>query len=623
MPKLRIGGAALNQTPLDWKGNFENIVNAINEAKKQNIDVLCLPELCIPGYGCEDLFNHQWLIERSVIQLQKIIPYCINITVAMGLPIVFENKTYNCACMIKDGRILGISAKQHLANGGVYYEPRWFTPWPKEKVAQIEIDNNYYDIGDIIYEIDVIKIGFEICEDAWIKDRPACRLVEKNVDLILNPSGSHFAFEKSIERQKLVIDSSKKFNCAYLYVNLLGNEAGEIIYDGEILLARNGQYLSKNRTFQFVNYSIISNDIDFKKSVAENTIETEYLPRNEQFARAVSLGLFDYLRKSHSQGFVISLSGGADSSCCAVLVAEMIKRGVDELGIKEFVSKAGLSIDEEHLADLTIKQLTSKILTCAYQATENSSAKTLESAGNLAKEVGAQFFHWDINDAVNVFNTIIEKALNQKLTWEKDDITLQNIQARTRSPLIWMLANIKNSLLLTTSNRSEIDVGYATMDGDTSGSLAPVAGISKTFLRNWLKWAQNELGYHCLEDVNKLTPTAELRPSERHQTDETDLMPYTILEKIERLAIWERKSPAQIYVTLNNQQIEAPEILAEHIDKFFTLLARNQWKRERMAPSFQLDDFNINPRSWFRFPILSAGFLEELEELRKNVKEQL
>lgn len=623
MPKLRIGGAALNQTPLDWKGNFENIVNAINEAKKQNIDVLCLPELCIPGYGCEDLFNHQWLIKRSVIQLQKIIPYCINITVALGLPIVFENKTYNCACMIKDGRILGISAKQHLANGGVYYEPRWFTPWPKEKVAQIEIDNNYYDIGDIIYEIDVIKIGFEICEDAWIKDRPACRLVEKNVDLILNPSGSHFAFEKSIERQKLVIDSSKKFNCAYLYVNLLGNEAGEIIYDGEILLARNGQYLSKNRTFQFVNYSLISNDIDFKKSVAENTIETEYLPRNEQFARAVSLGLFDYLRKSHSQGFVISLSGGADSSCCAVLVAEMIKRGVDELGIKEFVSKAGLSIDEEHLADLTIKQLTSKILTCAYQATENSSAKTLESAGNLAKEVGAQFFHWDINDAVNVFNTIIEKALNQKLTWEKDDITLQNIQARTRSPLIWMLANIKNSLLLTTSNRSETDVGYATMDGDTSGSLAPVAGISKTFLRNWLKWAQNELGYHCLEDVNKLTPTAELRPSERHQTDETDLMPYPILEKIERLAIWERKSPAQIYVTLNNQQIEAPEILAEHIDKFFTLLARNQWKRERMAPSFQLDDFNINPRSWFRFPILSAGFLEELEELRKNVKEQL
>lgn len=623
MPKLRIGGAALNQTPLDWKGNFENIVNAINEAKKQNIDVLCLPELCIPGYGCEDLFNHQWLIERSVIQLQKIIPYCINITVAMGLPIVFENKTYNCACMIKDGRILGISAKQHLANGGVYYEPRWFTPWPKEKVAQIEIDNNYYDIGDIIYEIDGIKVGFEICEDAWIKDRPACRLVEKNIDLILNPSGSHFAFEKSIERQKLVIDSSKKFNCAYLYVNLLGNEAGEIIYDGEILLARNGQYLSKNRTFQFVNYSIISNDIDFKKSVEENTIEIEYLPRNEQFARAVSLGLFDYLRKSHSQGFVISLSGGADSSCCAVLVAEMIKRGVDELGIKEFVSKAGLSIDEDHLADLTIKQLTSKILTCAYQATENSSAKTLESAGNLAKEVGAQFFHWDINNAVNVFNTIIEKALNQKLTWEKDDITLQNIQARTRSPLIWMLANIKNSLLLTTSNRSEADVGYATMDGDTSGSLAPIAGISKTFLKNWLEWAQNELGYHCLEDVNKLTPTAELRPGERHQTDETDLMPYPILEKIERLAIWERKSPAQIYVTLNNRQIEAPELLAKHIDKFFTLLARNQWKRERMAPSFQLDDFNINPRSWFRFPILSAGFLEELEELRKNVKEQL
>ena len=97
-------------------------------------------------------------------------------------------------------------------------------------------------------------------------------------------------------------------------------------------------------------------------------------------------------------------------------------------------------------------------------------------------------------------------------------------------------------------------------------------------------------------------------------------MPYHILEKIERLAIWERKSPAQVYETLSNQHVEIPEILTDHICKFYTLLARNQWKRERMAPSFQLDDFNINPRSWFRFPILSSAFQEELEELRKNVK---
>ena len=319
------------------------------------------------------------------------------------------------------------------------------------------------------------------------------------------------------------------------------------------------------------------------------------------------------MRKSHNQGFVLSLSGGADSSCCAILVAEMIKRGVAELGTKGFVSKAGLSLDEENPEELTIEQLTSRMLTCAYQATENSSPQTLESANTLAKEIGAQFFHWKINDALSFFKTTIEKALDQ-------DLTLQNIQARTRSPLIWMLANKKNSLLLTTSNRSEADVGYATMDGDTSGSLAPVAGVSKTFLRNWLKWAQDELGYHCLEGVNKLTPTAELRPGEQHQTDETDLMPYHILEKIERLAIWERKSPAQVYETLSNQQVETPEILTDHICKFYTLLARNQWKRERMAPSFQLDDFNINPRSWFRFPILSSAFQEELEELRKNVK---
>ena len=98
---------------------------------------------------------------------------------------------------------MGFSAKQHLANGGVYYEPRWFTPWPKEKVAHIEINNNQYDIGDIIYEIERIKVGFEICEDAWIKDRPACRLVKENIDLILNPSGSHMHLKNPLKDRPL------------------------------------------------------------------------------------------------------------------------------------------------------------------------------------------------------------------------------------------------------------------------------------------------------------------------------------------------------------------------------------------------------------------------------------
>ena len=238
----------------------------------------------------------------------------------------------------------------------------------------------------------------------------------------------------------------------------------------------------------------------------------------------------------------------------------------------------------------------------------------------MAESIGASFHAWQIDDAVNSYTHKIEKVIQRPLAWETDDIALQNIQARSRSPIIWMLANIKRAVLLTTSNRSEGDVGYATMDGDTSGSLAPIAGIDKPFIMQWLKWAEKNLGYTGLASVNALQPTAELRPPDKTQTDEKDLMPYSILVAIEKLAIRDRKSPTEVFVELAKPEnflgTDQP-MLKGYIKKFFRLWAANQWKRERLAPSFHLDDLNVDPRSWCRFPILSGSFAEELEELDK------
>ena len=172
--------------------------------------------------------------------------------------------------------------------------------------------------------------------------------------------------------------------------------------------------------------------------------------------------------------------------------------------------------------------------------------------------------------------------------------------------------------MLTTSNRSEGDVGYATMDGDTSGSLAPIAGIDKPFLLQWLRWAESKRGYIGLNKVNNLQPTAELRPLERAQTDEKDLMPYTILVEIEKLAIHDRKPPVDVYSELVVRNLAPASELKKHIHKFFTLWSINQWKRERIAPSFHIDDINVDPRSWCRFPILSGSFRQELEELKNK-----
>jgi NAD+ synthase (glutamine-hydrolysing) len=611
--KLRIGGATVNQIPFDWKNNSRNILEAIQEAVRQNVKVLCLPELCLTAYGCEDVFLSDWLPVRAWQELNRIREYCDNITVSIGLPIRMDEITYNGACVIHNKKILGITLKQNLARDGVHYEPRWFNPWPANTVSQIELDGEVISVGDLIYEVEGIRFGFEICEDAWLKDnRPGYRLLERGVDLILNPSASHYALMKSLLReQEVVIDGSRTFNCVYLFANLLGNEAGRMIYDGDIIIGQKGKLIAVNKRLSFRNYNVLSTEVDFDNGEKSEVLaSTDNKEKNEELAQAVSLGLFDYLRKSKANGFVLSLSGGADSSSCAIMVAEMVKRASKELGWKEF--NRAMSVDES-TGDW--KSAVGQLLTCAYQGTKNSSTDTLNAARQLAESIGAGFHHWTIDDEVTSYSQKIEAALGRKLQWETDDITLQNIQARTRSPIIWMLANVKRAVLLTTSNRSEGAVGYATMDGDTSGSFAPIAGLSKVFLLQWLKWAETKLDHVGLKYTNNLQPTAELRPLSRHQTDESDLMPYPILLEIERHAIQDRKSPIEVFEIMKaNHDRDA---LKGYIRKFFKLWSANQWKRERLAPSLHLDDWNVDPRTWCRFPILSSGFAEDLSKLEE------
>ncbi len=607
---LKIGGATVNQTPFDWESNVANILSAIRAAKEQQVAILCLPELCLTGYGCEDVFLSDWLSAKAWKHLQEIIPHCESITVCIGLPVRFGGVTYNGACVISNKNILGVTLKQNLARDGVHYEPRWFDAWPSGSIKEIEIDGQLIQVGDLIYKTNGIKFGFEICEDAWRKEkRPGYKLQERGVDLILNPSASHFAMGKSVLREKEVaIDGSKIFNCAYVFTNLLGNEAGRMIYDGDIIFAQHGRLLKINDRLSLKPFNLQVCEINFdQQELSEVHTNTDNKKANEELARATSLALFDYLRKSKAKGFVLSLSGGADSSLCAVLVSEMVRRVSVELGWEKFNKAVGL------VGIINTKSAMNKLLTTAYQGTKNSSDTTLTAARELANSIGADFHSWLIDAEVESYENKIETVLGRKLSWENDDIAKQNIQARSRSPIIWLLANLKQSILLTTSNRSEGDVGYATMDGDTSGSLAPIAGLDKPFVIQWLKWAEKELGYIGLRYVNQLQPTAELRPIERTQTDEKDLMPYSILAEIETLAIQERKAPIDVYAILSNGK--ADQQLKEYIKKFFRLWSANQWKRERLAPSFHLDDINVDPRSWCRFPILSGGFAEELKEL--------
>jgi NAD+ synthase (glutamine-hydrolysing) len=266
----------------------------------------------------------------------------------------------------------------------------------------------------------------------------------------------------------------------------------------------------------------------------------------------------------------------------------------------------------------------SQLLSCVYQATRNSSETTRHAAETVAKAVGADYQEWDVDALVEGYRTMVERGIGRELAWETDDIPLQNIQARVRAPGVWMLTNIRNALLLATSNRSEAAVGYATMDGDTSGGLSPIAGIDKAFLRQWLRWMESEglppvvPPMPELRVINVQAPTAELRPSEEGQTDESDLMPYPILDAIEKHAIRDKKLPLEVWQIMVETHPDCDrETLRAWVIKFFRLWSRNQWKRERYAPCFHVDDKNLDPKTWCRFPILSSGFRDEIAELER------
>jgi NAD+ synthase (glutamine-hydrolysing) len=443
----------------------------------------------------------------------------------------------------------------------------------------------------------------------------------------------------------------------YVYANLLGCEAGRLIYDGDTVICSHGAVVQEGERFSFRDVIVTTGVVDIGRSQLLRRTQASFRPdlngsvgrvtvrgvtlsrtsksspargevlmsKHEEFLNAVTLGLFDYLRKSRSEGFVVSLSGGVDSSAASCLVALMVQRACKELTFKGFAKK--LSYISWIRRARTESQAIRRILACVYQRTPQSSQVTRKAATELAKEIGAEFFDVDISKLVAGYEELISKATGVKLSWKEHDLPLQNIQARVRSPSVWLLANLRKSLLLSTSNRSEAAVGYTTMDGDSSGGLSPLGGIDKAYLRTWLAWLENEGApglktFSSLRRVNAQAPTAELRPQKENQTDEKDLMPYEVLDSIERYAIRDKLLPEDVrnlIVAQYGKRFTASDLTA-WVVRFFRLWSCNQWKRERYAPSFHLDDESLDPKTWCRFPILSGGYEEELKKLGRKPK---
>jgi len=671
-----IAAATLNQTVGDWAGNARRIAAVITEARARGVRLLVLPEMCIPGYSLGDRLLMRGTIERSWRVLEELSATTQGMVVLIGLPVRHRDVLYNVVAIVANGRIEALVPKENLATGDVQYENRWFSGWPRGRVEVFEAPGRHLPIGSMLFQAQGIgRFGVEVCEDGWKGNRPGSGYALAGALIICNPSASWFVLGKHRVRRDMCEQISREDHVVYCYTSLLGCDATKLIFDGSVFLTQDGAILAEGRRFLFgEEWEIVDRVVDLASLERTRMEEGSWRQQVESIQRgelgempiihriagsyptsvpppatapywlrdttpvdtidpsldwlvdsglippfvatdlphlelelALALALREYRGKCGIQGFTLALSGGRDSAMCAVLIARAIR------------------YDHLELSEEEVKEQVGRVFTTAYMATDNSGSATRTAAAALAAELGTTHYDGAIQDALSTHIDLCAQMTGTQLSWEDKahDIPLQNVQARLRGSLIWMIANLNQSLLIATSNKSEAAVGYATMDGDTSGGIAPIADVPKSLVSLWLAWAARYHRYDSLVSVTAIPATAELRPPSEGQTDEDDLMPFAVLDQLMYHFVQRGMDPVQMFRTLWPEMQDRyrgdPHGFADHIEKFVKLFCRAQWKRERFAISFRVTAFDLDPKTGFRFPPVQAPFTEELAELRLHV----
>lgn len=669
--------ASLNQTVGDWEGNERRSLEAIAAARDAGAKLLLLPEMCVSGYSLGDRLLRTGTVERSWDRLLRLAEASRGMAIAAGLPVLFEGVLYNAMGLLADGKLAGLVAKENLAVGDVEYENRYFTPWPHGRLVEYRgPDGAVVPLGTQMFELPGLgTVAFEICEDAWKGIRPGSTYALAGAEILMNPSASWFTIGKHRARRRMVEQISREDHCVYMYASLLGCDATRLIFDGSLILAMNGRTLAEGDRFVFTrDWAMIHQVVDLSElrhvrmeegswrdqlgraragtfgaspsvvrvpgdystdaespppapywippepphpdpslkylegSALDGRAITERDLNHLELELALALGLRDYVRKSGIKKLCLALSGGRDSAMVALIVARMYKYWHPDLPKDD------------------LKRLVGEKFVCAYMATENSGGATHDAAVAVAREIGATFLDGQIQPALTSAHEAVEAMTGEDLSWSeaRHDLTLQNIQARLRGMLIWTVANIHNALLLVTSNKSEAAVGYTTMDGDSSGGVAPIADVPKSLVKLYLAWARQFHALAGFDRVDVMEATAELRPPGRAQTDEADLMPFPVLDQLMFAFVQLGLDPAEMFRRLWPAMKGAYDgdyrAFAAHVKKFVRLFCFAQWKRERFAISFRVTAFDLDPKTGFRFPPVQAPFTEELADLDRLVE---
>ena len=633
----------------DCRYNAEQIFTLIREADSQGVKILVLPELCLTGYTCGDLFLHDTLLDGAMEGLRTILAATrhLEILAVFGMPLRASGKLYNCAVAIQKGEIVAIVPKTYLCSYGECSENRWFdsfngfdrpitlaVPCPDEGTDML-----YTTMGQKVITckgMPDLKIGIELCEDLWAIDPPSRRLAEAGATLILNPAASSEATGKAAYRRQLVAGQSGRLICGYIFANAgEGESTTDVVYAGHHMIAENGYLLAEKRfctgltiaeidvqklTYERRRMTTFPAQPSFRETdrgcvgtawaeftptvtkIRRHISPTPFIPENaadraarcEEILSIAALGLKKRLEHTHAKTAVVGLSGGLDSTLALLTTA--------------------LAMGMLHRPATDIVAIT---MPCF-----GTTARTKNNAVVLAERLGVTLRTIPIGDTV--------KSHFKDIGHSMDDhsVTFENAQARERTQVLMDVANQTGGLVIGTGDLSELALGWATYNGDHMSMYSVNASIPKTLVRHLVDYVardnlqKDEDLTHVLEDILDTPVSPELLPAvqgEISQKTEDLVGPYELhdffLYYIIRWGFGPRKVLRLAEYALGRHYDR--EILLKWLKNFYRRFFVQQFKRSCLPDGPKIGSVGFSPRGDWKMPsdAVSRLWLEELETL--------
>ena len=627
----------------DVEYNVQQIESLIAQAEGRGVEIMVMPELCLTGYSCQDLFKQQALIDRAEQGVMLLLDFTrkLDIVTVVGLPVVINSLLYNCAAVIQSGSLLGIIPKTYLPNYGEFYEKRWFASAQDLNPADIYFAGSPIHVTpepQLFVTADGVKFGTEICEDVWAPIPPSNNLALAGADIILNLSASNELIGKHTYLKSLLAQQSARTISGYVYASCgFGESTQDAVYGGNTLIYENGRLIVEGSRFSFQPQLQVT-QIDVEKLRAERQVNTTFInaqrhshageivckavapkefdllreidphpfiPKSENMAESCEeilniqvAGLAKRLYHINAQKAVIGISGGLDSTLALLVTVKAFdKLGIDRKGIIGITMPGFGTTDRTH----------------------NNAVKLMQTLGVTIREIS-------IAKAVTQhFEDIGHNPMIH-------DTTYENSQARERTQILMDVANQENAIVVGTGDLSELALGWATYNGDHMSMYGVNAGVPKTLIRHLVSYVAGEMATETLLDIIDTPISPELIPADENglikQKTEDLVGPYELHDFFIYYFLRYGFSPKKIFMLAQKafytpSPVEGRDALYDEatVKKWLTVFCRRfftqQFKRSCMPDGPKVGSVSLSPRGDWRMPSDASYslWLKECESL--------